>query len=255
MSTKIYNGIIFEVKDLNALLKKLKALHAPMDAIKTAHVNRLYSNKMVIELDRQQLLPKRAKRKTFRDLRVDIKMEIMDKMIESKRKITSNFPYDCDFSVSVIPIKGKILGLYYSRLNEHEKFFTKLPWVKEYHYQNQTDQPDDVSDKEWNQRKRDWDKALPGFGMPAREGYSFEILDNDFPIGHQFHIDYKVVPSVKKRAHDIARDRVYHAYMKKNPGIEWFKAMDYTKTGVGKKKVDLLAPKIAKKLKRKYLEN
>lgn len=37
---------------------------------------------------------------------------------------------------------------------------TRRPrWVEEYHYQNQTDQPRDISDKEWNQRRRNWEKV------------------------------------------------------------------------------------------------
>lgn len=44
----------------------------------------------------------------------------------------------------------------YSLLSE----MLKIPQIKDYHYQNNTDMPDDVTLEEWNKRIEDWDTAL-----------------------------------------------------------------------------------------------
>lgn len=50
--------------------------------------------------------------------------------------------------------------------------------IKDFHYQNQTDKPDDISDSEWNFRKDTWDILLPT-GIPSTDGIPVCILDFD----------------------------------------------------------------------------
>lgn len=51
-----------------------------------------------------------------------------------------------------------------------DKDFSEKYGIKDYEYWNNTDKPDEISDREWNRRGRDWDKALPGLGVPAESG-------------------------------------------------------------------------------------
>ena len=50
-----------------------------------------------------------------------------------------------------------------------DKSFCEKYELEEYHYQNQTDKPDDISSRAWAQRRKDWDKALPT-GVPSSDG-------------------------------------------------------------------------------------
>lgn len=56
-----------------------------------------------------------------------------------------------------------------------------LPFVrsingKDIHYQNQSDQPEDVPRAEWTARRKLWDMILPGSGIPSENGFFFEIV-------------------------------------------------------------------------------
>ena len=47
---------------------------------------------------------------------------------------------------------------------------------EDFHYQNQTDEPEDVTDEQWKERERVWDKLLPGSGNPSEHGFSFDLI-------------------------------------------------------------------------------
>lgn len=51
------------------------------------------------------------------------------------------------------------------------------PW-KDWHYQNQTDQPEEISDEEWAQREKEWELLLPGIGVPSLAGLSFPLFSH-----------------------------------------------------------------------------
>lgn len=46
--------------------------------------------------------------------------------------------------------------------------------IEDYHYQNQTDMPDDISEEAWEKRCKDWEAYMPS-GIPARDGISIEL--------------------------------------------------------------------------------
>lgn len=48
--------------------------------------------------------------------------------------------------------------------------------VEDYHYQNQTDKPDGVSESEWDERERYWDEVMPS-GIPSTDGMVVDICD------------------------------------------------------------------------------
>ena len=51
--------------------------------------------------------------------------------------------------------------------------------IADYHYQNQTDEPDNISDAEWKRRAKDWDKAIGPDYIPLNHGMEFTLLDYD----------------------------------------------------------------------------
>lgn len=51
------------------------------------------------------------------------------------------------------------------------------PGVEEYHYQNQTDQPEELTNRQWNARRDAWDKALGDRAVPAMAGFTINVSD------------------------------------------------------------------------------
>lgn len=50
--------------------------------------------------------------------------------------------------------------------------------IVDFHYQNQTDKPNSISDEEWNIREKEWNRMLPS-GNPSKDGIVFPVISSD----------------------------------------------------------------------------
>lgn len=84
---------------------------------------------------------------------------------------------DTQFQLCVYPRPGFIFGSVFCEMNSpfYEKW-RELPGVKDFSYWNNTDRDEDVSEEEWDERKRWWDEIR----MPAMDGFVIDITD---PLG------------------------------------------------------------------------
>lgn len=251
MSTKIYGGVIFSVHDFKTLRTRFQALRDPMEAIKSNHLKRIMSNQAIHKFDRMAVGLEEGVPTT--DHLFKIKMNTSDEMMKAQKSFTSSYPYDVKCEIGVIPLKTKTLGYLINHMNEHRALFLKQRWVKEYHYQNQTDRPDEITAEEWRIRRYDWDKALPGAGRLSDEAFFFELCSSDFPWDLSFRdIDYRMVNPTEKRARNLAVDRARYELTKdkKDPSVS--EILDSNKTEDGKKLVESLYKEYLPKLKDRY---
>ena len=67
-------------------------------------------------------------------------------------------PWDFDVSIAFREWEGRIYMIKHCdmMMSHALDFLDADPRVKEYHYQNQSDRPDDVSAREWEERRRVW---------------------------------------------------------------------------------------------------
>lgn len=54
--------------------------------------------------------------------------------------------------------------------------FVKTIDGEDFHYQDQSDRPDDVSDGEWAFRSKVWNRVLVGSGIPSECGLSYDLI-------------------------------------------------------------------------------
>lgn len=54
--------------------------------------------------------------------------------------------------------------------------------ARDYHYQNQSDRPRNVSAKEWKMREAAWDIILPDAGIPDENGFAFDLVSKKLAI-------------------------------------------------------------------------
>lgn len=71
--------------------------------------------------------------------------------------------------------EGAVVLQLFGVTRDGQKKFVRRTQIKDYHWQNQTDQPDNVTDGDWAARKRAWDLMCPS-GFPAQDGFVFEGL-------------------------------------------------------------------------------
>lgn len=101
---------------------------------------------------------------------------IQDRVREIKKTRRRDPLYDFNFEVTVFPLTTKkALGMYFCDRREFTALIKSQPWFIDYHYQNSTDRPDEISAKEWRKRSADWDRTLGSMGIPAQCGFTLDL--------------------------------------------------------------------------------
>ena len=125
------------------------------------------------------------------------------------------FPYNKTQSL-FMTFSEELTHLMYKICNDekYEKFRNKYE-ITEYHYQNSTDKPDDISENAWKKREKDWNIACPN--APNDTGTVINILDNDKFI-HKIWFHKPIlnpgIIDIKKRAEKKAAGIVLETYCK-----------------------------------------
>ncbi|MFW6219340.1 MAG: hypothetical protein ACOC33_00600 [bacterium] len=94
--------------------------------------------------------------------------------------------YDFEFEIVFIPIKNKILCLLYTEQSNFIKIWENQSEIEEYGYWNNTDKPENLSEKDWDKRKIDWDEALPNYSIPSNRGLIYNPYFEYFPLTNDF---------------------------------------------------------------------
>jgi Leucine-rich repeat (LRR) protein len=126
---------------------------------------------------------------------------------------------DFDFAVAVYPIRDKILARYFTEQNIFEKLWLSQDFVKDYHYQNQTDQPEKISEEDWDTRAKDWDIALEDQCykyLPSTGSFLFEFITQEncrrflqSDIWQDEELKQSMIPSFEKRINFHTFEKAY----------------------------------------------
>jgi len=182
MSTKIYNGIKFKVDDIYDLYEKLNHFKEKSIVLYREMLNERYPRYL------ENIMKKNYKENgIFKNL-WDISDELIYELKKSRMILLKN-------KIQIYPhIKTKELYGYYVLDFESEKLLNKQDWVLDYHYQNQTDSPDNISYDEFSKRGDMWDELFDDSYNINDTGFEYKIYDiseNLFPMDVHFRKTYK----------------------------------------------------------------
>lgn len=165
MSTKLYNGIKFKSNNMREVLDQLMSIKKRANDIA---IDLLDDRSLALFIDTNNLLDK-DKWETTR--------EVID-ALDSSNHNRWKFKPRLHFSVVVYPTKeGDIYGYYFD--SDKKEFYDLLkPFYTDFHYQNQTDPPTDVSEEEWKFRELKWDELLPGDKF-SDSGLQYDIVTGE----------------------------------------------------------------------------
>lgn len=215
MSTKIYNGYILpkEYLDIDKLLSFCKKLRREIWEQKTEVHYQNIARTLAIIIDNALL-----------NIKTDLIAEEEDKIcdffsaaalyvrdrIKSRKKYERDPQYDYSFEVVFFPLPEKVLCLTYCENEDLRRVWDAQ--VQEYHYQDQTDPPEDMPEKAWEQRKIDWNTVLggDGWGIPIEHGLSFTFSSKDLGFDLSYGINrekvLELLPSFEDRVKRAASD-------------------------------------------------
>lgn len=175
MSTKIYNGIKFKSRNLTEILSQLQTIrnillnicgseeYVPQEnLIEFINYKKLISN---IDDNESKLM-------------FGIHRKIQDAIILNDEDVRWLIPFNV--TVFVIPFEdGNFYGGLFCDNNIARYYFND--YIEDFHYQDQTDKPDDISDEDWEKRRIIWDKIFESFWTFHESGFKYEVLNgNDF---------------------------------------------------------------------------
>jgi hypothetical protein len=189
MSTKIYNAYVTHLS-LNELLPKFIKITSE---IKELCINRFLEDVYelaVYSFDRDH------KKKTFEEI----------KEFHFKDYYKESF-INYGLTVLLYPYKDATYMMFFGQVKFLEKFKNKLK-LKDFHYQDQTDKPKNISEKNWENRIKIWDKILggDGYGKPIDHGYQFTFAEKKPCTFYDFLTTRNIkIPSDKKRAENMVR--------------------------------------------------
>lgn len=224
MSTKIEHGYqlpALQTKELFAWTKRLKArFEAGVPARIRAEVTKQATQLLdTCHTDRLFKLRRPAIRtETWADstpLSITFH-NVQDELKESQRRCMRD---DHLLEVTILEAEGKLLCLLHNRSRYVETWFRKHSGATPFPYWNNTDKPDPLSQKEWDNRGRLWDKAL-GNNTPLASGLGFQSHD---PSSYLWQVKEQAPtpPTFRKRAKEQAKNYLWHLHGLANKGSEW----------------------------------
>lgn len=229
MSTKIYNGIIFATNDVCEIFEKLISLRPKAIEIGTKLKAQMLTKQVVSIVDQAMVNHKfniTNTKFTYPNENGNVVCTksgapksvlnyVMNEIDEYRQYgNSSRLEFPVELKVILHPISGKILGTDCSTCGELTDLLFKSGLIKEYHYQNQTDKPRQISERQWKIRSDDWDLVFKNIDIPIYSGMMVTILDNSllpyFIPNEQLN---KHVPTINKRIEIQVKNMLYQYYM------------------------------------------
>ena len=95
------------------------------------------------------------------------------------RHIIDEIDYDYRCILQIIPMETKTLAMFFGNPTLRDYLESRHDFLTDYHYQDQTDRPEDISEEEWNLREKDWDKAIGPDYIPIQHGFAVDLFNTD----------------------------------------------------------------------------
>ena len=236
MSTKIYDAYKFKINYTQyELSRKLDDLRAEIKAIcdrdilsrvirKTLQYYHLKQfcgdsliSKMIItsdscKTDRDTLYTNRIREATLKEdwysVYIENYMHIIDKISESAKSSFRCGYYRC--TLQIIPLKTKILALYFGNPMLRDYLESVPDFLEDYHYQDQSERPDSISKEMWHLRERDWDVAIGPDYIPAQHGFVANLFDteNIMPLFTPSRIQDVIMPSIEQQLYAVRKSLI-----------------------------------------------
>ena len=208
MSTKLWNGMILLNCNLEQSLPKLQALRRTcLPKLQNAMEDRV-AELLIFEADLPLNFHQFGRANDqpiniYQLIDADMRAALMN------RKVGSD--WDFAFSLRLIPKGNDVLVLHHMWNNPGYKEALQEAGFEDYHYQDQTDPPEDMPEDEWKRREQDWDdyyfRAYPEH--QCEPGFTYTIIDwQDIrSSAHRFNTE-KIIATITTES--LRRYRVAH---------------------------------------------
>lgn len=209
MSTKIYNGFKFKSTDIFEIFNELKRIRQECLPIYEHDCNQYVATRSVTLLDRYCYYKEKFGEKPAPI--VDAYLEFVDRVKKVKSSSQRDPLADYEFGISIFPFNGEFYGMHFTEQKSFLKILQGSPLFIEYHYQNQTDPPEEISDEDWQLRKEIWENGIfKENTVPSNVSFTYSVVDSvhDIPAPDSLKV-LSLIPPIKLRVSDLVTDLLF----------------------------------------------
>jgi hypothetical protein len=181
MSTKIYNGFEFKPKKIAKRWEEIISACAEFREKAEEETNAFLAEKTIhraiVLHDKISYGVASPEQKTpFYDA-----LDFVTKQVREAASSLGHHPFDIATSLVFYPVGNRIFGQYFGSYSLVEKYWLSRPYVVDFHYQNQTDRPEEVPSREWSVRRKVWETIFPDYDTtPLKAGLISDIIPYNY---------------------------------------------------------------------------
>lgn len=110
---------------------------------------------------------------------------------------------------------GDLYAIIYTEQDAYRDAWNRIEGVEPFGYWNNTDRPDDITDDEWDSRRRTWNRVIPDLTAPSTIGWAWSLLGDMHQVDHDRLIELASdrIPTRPVRALRIARTEVVESHL------------------------------------------
>lgn len=224
MSFVIANGFRCSTSSLDEMVKHIAEFRMELAPLAKAHIAEFCARYAVRFID-DHYLRGRDDEKGRERMRCPLSAawsELLDRARKVEREKVRDPEVDVECSITFIPFEGALYGMVFTEQNEFLDRWMQKPFVEDFHYQNRTDRPRNVSEYDWEERSRVWN-GIFGSGIfrsaPALVGFAAACVDT-LPSAPMPEEVLPHVPSDDSRLERVAFDIVSGRFMKEHGAQE-----------------------------------
>lgn len=143
--------------------------------------------------------------------------ELLDGVREIRVSQRRRPDIDFEFELWLFPLGRRTLMLVHTEQSRMREWVDALPFVRDHSYWDNTDRDENVDARTWASRRRDWEKVLPGAGVPSDRSLTMTMFNHDFAMPVKASDALRHAPTLDARVAAVARrrhiDEVYAAML------------------------------------------
>lgn len=201
MSTKIYGGRVIAAP-IGRAYDMLLAVRPQAVAIGTGLQHEWMARRAVELIDAAAL-----KGETVGMPIVSAWHDLLDGVREIRGTRRRNPDLDFEFELWLFPLARRTLMLVHTEQTRMREWVDALPFVRDHSYWDNTDRDETVDARTWASRRRDWERVLPGAGVPSDRSLTMTMFNHDFAMPPTASDALRHAPSLDQRIAAVARRR------------------------------------------------
>lgn len=226
MSLKIYNGYKLKLKTFKEINDFVLDFREKVNLFTKEEYTNLVLKRLIRALDDSKLINKELFEKrhldeeTFENLKdsriiTHICRELEKEFKEIKATGIRNNYIDFNCEIVLIPDHNEILAMLYTEKEKIIDIFKSYEFVKEFGYWNNVDKEDNVSHREWNDRKEVWERIFAGYKAPNEVGTAI-IINEQLPNYFKLNLKSKLnsIKTTEERANKLAKSETINEVLK-----------------------------------------